>query len=254
MSRVRALARRKFRRQYHQLVIEGRRVVEDALMSHADVEFCIVDSDRRDNFEGIISTCLERSIPVYCAPGVEFERICDTEHSQGVIAIGRYTETTVEAKDFGPGSPAVIPFLLGIADPGNLGSILRTADWFGDSTVVLSHGSVDPSNPKAVRASAGALFRIHVPICYDTPGLIAMAVEHGYDPVVTVPSGGEAIHRLERDRKRLVIFGSEGHGINEALDGMPLKRITIPSASGAESLNLALSCAIILYELQRPAK
>jgi TrmH family RNA methyltransferase len=191
-------------------------------------------------------------VTVFACNAREFEKLSDTVQSQGILAVVAYTSHVATDSTFADFSGSIIPAFIRIADPGNLGTVLRTAEWFGDRVVLLSEGSVDETNPKVTRASAGSLMRLHVARFSDAGALIETARGHGFEPVATVPSSGTPLHKIEGKRKLLVFFGSEAHGVGEDVERLCARRITIPSAGDAESLNVSVACAITLYELHRP--
>ncbi|MDH5397669.1 MAG: RNA methyltransferase [Cyclobacteriaceae bacterium] len=131
--------------------------------------------------------------------------------------------------------------LCDIKDPGNLGTILRTADWYGIKNVVASPECVDYYNPRAVQASMGSFTRIQ----YFTTPLLPF-LHHLDRPVYGADMHGMSVYEVNPDRAGVVLLGSESHGLPSSLDEVISQRITIPRIGGAESLNVAVSSAIIL--------
>jgi TrmH family RNA methyltransferase len=175
-----------------------------------------------------------------------FDAVAATEASQGVMVLVRPPSWTLEQL-FGK-LPLVI-VLDGIQDPGNAGAILRAAEAFGSSGLIFAKGTVSPYNPKAVRASAGSVFRVPL-----VQGLAAGEIQAAFDRerltvYASVPNQGQAVHVADLARACAVIIGSEGRGVSDRLrEGATA--LHIPTAS-VESLNAAMAAGIVLYEAQR---
>ena len=134
-----------------------------------------------------------------------------------------------------------------IRDPGNLGTIIRTADWFGIQTIICSEETVDAYNPKVVQASMGSLARVE--LHYERLDRIIKSKPSNI-PVFGTVMNGKSIRKIERPEKAIVLIGSEAHGISGKLLKLVDEKITIPAATegGAESLNASIATAIVCYE------
>jgi TrmH family RNA methyltransferase len=128
-----------------------------------------------------------------------------------------------------------------IADPGNVGTLIRSADALGPAFVALSDGSADPTGPRALRASMGALFRVPLTSFAEPPGRRVALVAHG----------GKALEELELPARTTFVLGTERNGLPEDVLTRCDERATIPLAAEAESLNVAIAGSIALYELRR---
>jgi RNA methyltransferase, TrmH family len=137
--------------------------------------------------------------------------------------------------------PAVGLALWQVADPGNVGTLIRSADAFGPALVALSAGCADPTGPKAMRASAGSLFRVPLADYERAPG----------KRVALVPRGGQPLEEIDLTGPVLFVLGAEREGLPEDVLAQCDQRATIPLATGVESLNVAMAGAIALYELRR---
>ncbi len=252
LTLVRSLHQRKFRDRHERLLVEGLRGVLDALDSDVHLDVCVVDEHRIDHLAGIVQRLLERRVPVHLCPSREFATLTDTVHSQGIVATATHRRREIDFDVLARSAARIVPALIEIGDPGNLGTILRTADWFGAPLVLLSSGSVDETSPKVVRSAAGSLFRTDVVRFPDTAELLRIARDAGLTTVATVPHGGIPLDRIDRGGRHLVLFGSEAHGISPDILDQCDVQLTIPAVGGSESLNLAVSCAITLYEYHRP--
>jgi RNA methyltransferase, TrmH family len=178
-----------------------------------------------------------------------FQRLAGTESSQGVIALVRPPQRALEQLFRGR---ALVVVLDGLQDPGNAGAVARSAEAFGATGLLFLKGTVSPFNPKALRASAGSLFR--VPFTHGLDAALARAAlqQNRLDLYVTAPRAGPSSKLLgdvDLTRKCGIIIGSEARGVSEALRPAAIN-LSIPTA-GVESLNAAVAAAIILYEARR---
>jgi TrmH family RNA methyltransferase len=139
--------------------------------------------------------------------------------------------------------------LCGIRDPGNMGSIIRAADWFGINNVVCSPDTCDIYNPKAVSAAMGSAFRVKVHYT-ELAGFLAEAKETGA-PVYASVIDGENIYGAKLAARGIIIIGNESKGVPEEITALAEAKISIPSFGGAESLNAALAAAVIFAEFRR---
>lgn len=223
------------------VVAESLHLVEEAVRSRRPLHAVLVCES---------AAALLRRIPIAArtllVPDALFAGISSTETSRGVIALVSPPEWTDDSL-FGP-TPLVLA-LDGIQDPGNAGAMLRAAEAFGASGAILLRGTVGPWNPKAVRASAGSLFRLPLRAGCDPGALPRLASEHRCTLYAATPSAGLAIDQAPLAQPSIIIIGSEGSGVSEALAqaAQPLHIAT----RGVESLNAAMAATVILYESAR---
>jgi len=188
----------------------------------------------------LVERLTKAGVTVMVAEEQEFSRLSNTIHSQGIIA------TTVELPDPEITDPGNL--LLGldaVSDPGNLGTLLRTAEWFGVRRVLLSKGCVDPFNPKVVRASMGSILRLQLRDLDE-----ASLVPDDFVAVGATASGGSSVYDPLPERM-LLLMGSEAAGFSDRLETKIELKVTIPGYGGAESLNVAVAAAIIMAEHRR---
>jgi TrmH family RNA methyltransferase len=178
------------------------------------------------------------------------QALAQTVHPRGVVAVARCCDVSLQ--EALSGSPKLVVVLCGVRDPGNAGTVLRTGAALGADAVVFDDQSVDPFNPKCVRASAGSLF--HVPVVTG-PGIadIVEAFETArVTPLATDPQAAATLADLQADgaleRPVGFLFGNEAHGLPASVDA---RRVRIPLTDRAESLNLAAAAAICLYAARR---
>lgn len=174
------------------------------------------------------------------APGV-IEKVATTETPQPVMAIVSRRASTVDVLR----TATFVVVADRIADPGNLGTILRSAEASGAGAVVLTPGTVDPTNPKVVRASAGSIF--HVPIVDDLP--LADLADHALVRLGTSSHLGRDFTTTDLTRRVAIVLGNEAHGLG---DDAPVDEwITIPHLGRSESLNVAMAAAVLCFEVAR---
>ncbi len=178
------------------------------------------------------------------------DRVASTDSPQPNLAVVSRRTASLARLELTPGSAPWVMFLDAVSDPGNLGTILRSAEAMGAAGVVLGSGTVDPFNPKVVRASAGALF--HVPVVEGAT--LAEVKALGYRVLATSSHEQVGSHRLaeaDLDGAVCVVLGSEAHGVSPELAADVDGWIRIDHAGRAESLNVAMAATIVSYELAR---
>jgi len=193
---------------------------------------------------GIIEELTSRHISWEVTSGRSLGKITDTLHTQGIAALLPLTLLTAE-----PMTRGNLLILDSISDPGNLGTLLRTAEWFGLETVVLSGNSVDPFSPKVVRSAMGAHFYLSI---YEKNLIEFLSGAEGrtYQLIGGVMKGDplEAL-QLNPESDWALVLGNEAHGLDPALEELMTMKVTIPRKGHVESLNLAAAGAILLNHL-----
>jgi TrmH family RNA methyltransferase len=237
--------------------VEGSRVVEEAIRSGLRFHAVFFRKSSQDRAERLLPQIAEH-VDTLLLPDNLFDGVVPSESPQGVAALVRLKEFSVEdileRMQVGP-----IVILAGLQDPGNLGTILRSAEAFGSAGVILGEGTVSPFNWKAVRASAGSLFRFPV-VHGDGVGEKAIikleAVcktlrAQGVRLIATSSHKGTTLGQADLKRPAAVFFGNEGAGLpRELMAGMD-EVIAIPHAAQVESLNAGVAASIVLYEAAR---
>jgi TrmH family RNA methyltransferase len=188
-----------------------------------------------------------RGVQVLEAPAREVERVSDTVHSQGIVAAAPWQDVAVDALEFG-GRARVIA-LDSVSDPGNVGTIIRTAAWFGADAVILGRDCADLLNPKTVRATMGGLF--HLPVVRDAllPEAVTQLAANDFGIAVAAADGTADWREWADAERALLILGSEAHGVQPALIKAADKVCAIPLKGQGESLNVAVTAGIFLSAL-----
>ncbi|CAB4613906.1 unannotated protein [freshwater metagenome] len=240
---VRRLHSRKGRRDAGLFLVEGPQAVREAVATTLVQEVFIT--------EGLDSELIElvAHLPVTVVSQSVMEAIAETNSPQGIVATCRWENATLEQILVGGGAPAIL--LDGVSDPGNAGTIIRTADAAGASGVLLTSGSVDPTNGKCVRSSAGSIF--HVPIATDLQYSDLTGSTDASRMVFAVATGDGALDIFDwlssvpKTQSICWIFGAEAPGVSAEARSMADVQVRIPLYGRAESLNVAAAAAVCLY-------
>ncbi len=227
-------------------VVEGAELLRSALEAGAEVESVYVAPDglADGGVADVVTRAGDGGARVFdLAPGV-LERVADTVTPQPVVAVLPLLDVALATLD----GEGLVVVCVDVRDPGNAGTVLRSADAAGARAVVLCASSVDLYNPKTVRASAGSIFHIPVMVAPDT----AAALEHlgvlGYRRLATVVTGGQDYLEVDWHRPSAIVLGNEASGLPPELLGQVDGRIGIPMAGRAESLNVGVACAVVCFE------
>lgn len=243
-SHIIKLHQKKYRDDYNEFIVEGFKGVEEAINSGYFVKYLIIDSRLRDNKDQLIKTAENKKCEVLFCNKPEAEKIKTTDTFPGVLAVVETPKFFLN--NLTMGDPIII--LDAINDPGNLGTIIRTADWFGIQNIILSENSVDLYSPKVVRSTMGSVF--HVKTLESTK--IVQTVEEikkkGYN-IFALDIKGDSLDKHQSARQSAYIFGSESHGIRNDLLKLVDKKLTISGKGKAESLNVAVSAGILMSKI-----
>jgi RNA methyltransferase, TrmH family len=250
-KRVRALAGRKHRRREGAFVVEGVQPVWQAVSSGAEIETLIVAPDLLRGSPALAMVAEQRARGTRVARLTRdlFERLSDRDGPSGLAAIVRWP--VLALPDLAVGPDAVFVALHEIGNPGNLGTIIRTADAAGAAGVVLLGDTTDPFAPAAVKASMGALFS--VPVAHaGVPGeLFEWARARGVSVAATSAHAGSEHWSTSYPAPLALLLGSEGEGLPADLLEWGDLRVRIPMVGSADSLNLAVAAGILVYEVRR---
>ena len=200
--------------------------------------------------EDYAGTIPDTNCPVYTASPQLFKTLTDTQSPQGILAVCDKPAVDVSAltPTGSPLRPTVSIILDNIQDPGNLGTMIRTAVCFGVEVIYLSTGCVDLYNPKVLRSTAGASFKLPIVQHIDTATLIPELQAQGIQVLATTPHTDSTHYDIDMSAPVAIIMGNEANGLSDRIQGLCDKRIKIP-IKNLESLNVGVACGIILCEL-----
>lgn len=247
-KQIRALGNRKDREAEGLFLAEGIRVVEELLDAGLTVRMSVISPALEETERGArLVPRLAGAGPVRDASRNELNELADTSTNQGVLVMAEIPAASLD--DVSASGPATILVLDGVQDPGNLGTLVRSAAAFGCDAAVCLPGTVDPWNAKAVRASAGALFRL--PVAAERPEpLVDWLGEHGF-MVVGADAGGRPVDRLTLSERTALVMGNEGGGLSGYVRSRVDSLVAVPMAQRVESLNVAVAGGILLYLVTR---
>ena len=232
-----SLKDRKGRKETGCFLVEGRKMVEEALASAFPVEAVLVDAARMGEFP------LPANIPAFAMPSHVLASVCDTKTPQGIAAVVRMADVPLT------GSRLVA--MDGVQDPGNVGTIIRTADAAGFDGVLLSAQCADVFSPKVLRATMGSIFRMGIRVTDDLSGTLKQMVQEGASVVSSQLDGEPFYQRSPLNERFVLVIGSEGNGVTEEVKAVATHKVKLPMRGGAESLNAAVAAGIMMYELTR---
>ncbi|SEU20671.1 RNA methyltransferase [Paenibacillus sp. NFR01] len=242
------LQEKKHRDRSGQYIIEGIHLVQEALLSGAEVEILAYDLDKgmpaelREHLQAV------QGMEVIGVSAAVIAKCSSTGTPQPVFAVARKARPDAAAILAKQGSFAIV--LDGVQDPGNVGTIIRSADAAGADGVILGQGCADLYNPKTLRSTMGSVF--HLPVVEgDLRQLLPEARERGVQLVSTSLAGTDSCYTHDFRGSQWLLIGSEGQGISAETAAMVDKSIIIPMAGKAESLNAAMAATILLFEGMR---
>ncbi|SCZ77571.1 TrmH family RNA methyltransferase [Acidaminobacter hydrogenoformans] len=242
---IKSLLSKKHRTQQGAFLIEGVRLVRHVLERGWPLQNLILDLRESDRPE--LSRLSEQAeaagVSVMILEGELFDVLSETVHSQGCLGVAKMPELQPR-----PLEGNLILALDQIRDPGNLGTILRTADAAGVGGVLLSKGCVEPFNEKVVRATMGSLFDVPLVQCADFAGELSSYREKGYEIAAAVLENSIDYAVFDWTKPTVLVVGNEAEGISEEIQTLSTQRVSIPIRGGAESLNAAVAAGVLLFE------
>ena len=245
-----SLQRRKAREEAQLFVIEGWRFVEEAVRRNAPIQKVYFCQERGSiEWRSLRERIREQSIPFEEVDERVLRKMSATEEPQGILAVIRQTNNSWS--EIHINRQTVLLILDGIQDPGNLGTILRTALASGVRYVCLTPGTVDLYNPKVLRSTMGALFSLVLLPVKQPEEILDFCRERGLSVLMGDIQGSSVYHTLFPSGPLALVVGNEGKGPSPVFRSADVQRVTIPMAQEVESLNVAIATGILLYEIVR---
>lgn len=249
---LRKLTRRQFRQKEKKFIIEGIRFVEELFQGDWQTEALFYTSKLTSTPRGeeLLHQAATGNIPCWLVSESIMAELADTETPQGVLALVRMPSYTLEHL-FNPDRQPLLVLVDGVQDPGNLGTIVRTADAMAATGVVLLKGTVDIYNAKTLRSTMGSIFHLPIITVEESAELLDWLAEKNIKLVVGEPRQGVPIHNLDLTQPVALVVGNEANGPSDQLLNEAEFKATIPMPGPAESLNAGVACSIMLYEVVR---
>ena len=239
ISFIKSLHQKKYRKEHGLFIVEGIKSIKEFFQSSYQIHTIFYNSEQYN-----LLPKLPANINLFEVKNAELEKISTLQTPQGFLALVHIPKNKVLAlKELKNQFTLVLD---GVQDPGNMGTIIRTADWFGFKNIICSADCVEIFNPKTVQATMGSLARINI---YEAD--LQALLEKNTIPVFGALLAGESIYKTQWGNEGLVILGNEGKGISAEVIKKINKPVTIPKIGEAESLNVAVSAAIFCAELVR---
>ena len=247
IKNIRKLKEKKYRDLNNEYIVEGIKMIREAINEKAVIKLIVVCEENANN--GAIDKKLLYEIAKYECIYVNkkiFSLISDVQNPQGILAVieKNNSEENIDYKQ------DVIVVLDGIQDPGNLGTILRTIDSVGLDQVIVSKETADAYNPKVVRSTMGAIFRVNIIESDNLLDTLKNMKKHKYKIMATSLETENSIYDVDYNKK-VIVIGNEANGVSQEILGYADEKIKIPMLGKTESLNASVATAIILYEYVR---
>ncbi|MEQ1642514.1 MAG: RNA methyltransferase [Pyrinomonadaceae bacterium] len=230
------------------IFIEGKRLAAEALSAGLIIDECLVGESFA---ESSLVARISSKAPVFTVPDKLFRTMVDTTNPQGIVVLAQRPKAGFLHRDDLPLDASPFVFLKDVNNPSNLGAILRTAEAAGAGGVITSPNSADAFSPKSLRAAMGSAFRMGIEQGISLLKAVEWARSRGIRVVGTDPENGVDHAANNWTIPTLVIFGSEAHGLTSEELAMCDSSVRIAIVDGVESLNLAASAAVILFEARR---
>lgn len=247
IKHIRKLKDKKYRDESNEYVVEGVKLVEEAVKENAKIKQIIVCEDTTRTYE--IPTHIMLEIAKYECISVSdkiFNIITQVTNPQGIMAI--IEKNTPNAQiDY---TQDIIVVLDDVQDPGNLGTILRTVDSIGLNQIIVSKGTADAFNSKVVRSTMGAIFRIKIIEVENLAQAIKEMRKHHFKLMVTSLQTKNSIYDIDFNKK-IIVIGNEANGVSKEIQDMADEKAKIPMLGRTESLNASVAAGVVMYEYVR---
>ena len=247
IKHIKKLKDKKYRDINKEFIIEGIKLIKEAIEEKADIKQIVI-CDNCQNTDVIPKELMYEIAKYECVYVTEniFKTISDVNTPQGILAIIS-RETTEAEIDY---TQDIIVALDDIQDPGNLGTILRTVDSIGLNQILVSKGTADSYNPKVVRSTMGAIFRVKIIECEDLEKTLREVKKQKFKLVVTSLQTEKSLYDIDFNRK-VIVIGNEANGVEQKIQDLADEKIKIPMLGKTESLNASVATGIVLYEYVR---
>jgi TrmH family RNA methyltransferase len=248
VARAVRLKKRAMREKDRSFLVEGAQGVTEAIVSGSEVREVFITPATGERLESVTAVAEKEGIPVRPVSVEVMAHLTSTVTPQGVVAVSQFVDVPLTAIT---GAGGLLPVLVEVRDPGNAGTILRSADASGASGVVFTTSSVDVYNPKTVRATAGSLF--HLPLVREVgvEEAVSSLRDRGFTVLAADADGATSVYEADLDRATAVLFGNEAKGLSDSALALADDTVRVPTSGRAESLNLAAAATLVLFEAAR---
>jgi TrmH family RNA methyltransferase len=253
IKEIASLRQRKYRDRLGMFLAEGVRLVEECANAAWPVKMCIYTEEAaaRERAKAVIERLSATDCRMIAVSEDVYNKISDTEQPQGIMGVLKKRQFSIEQLLLSPEKLPLLVVLDGVQDPGNAGTIIRTADAAGCSGVIVLKGSADIYASKTVRATMGSLFHLPVMEGLSSAELIHSLKQSDIKLLATCLQQSDVYYQADFNRPAAIILGNEGQGISPELISAADACLNIPLVGHAESLNVAVAAGVILYEAVR---
>lgn len=241
-----SLLQKKFRKTENKFIAEGKKLAAEAFNSSYRIEKIISTHQFFESESDFFSSLKKSNIEIAEIGNKDFEKLSDTVNPQGICAVIVIPEKEPEINP----NADVIAALENINDPGNLGTVIRTCDWFGIKQILLSEECADIYNSKVLRSSAGSVFHTKIRRAKEFIHELNYLKNNGFN-ILCSDITGEDIYAFPKNQKSVLVFSNEANGPSKVLLDASDFKITIPKIGNAESLNVASAAAVIISEFTK---
>lgn len=250
IKEIKTLKEKKYRKYKKLFSVEGLRFVEEALNGEAEIIRVIVSEQFVESLHSkkVLEIIQERGIDAFTIPDKLFMEISDTQNPQGILAVvkkAKYSIDDIMAKD------GFVLILDAIQDPGNMGTIIRTADAAGAAGIIISSGCAELYNPKTLRSTMGSIFHVPLVTSNDLVKTITDIKSRGIKVYASHLDAGKNLFELDMKGNIAIIIGNEANGISKEVLSCADVLVKIPMIGRAESLNASIAAALLMYEAVR---
>jgi TrmH family RNA methyltransferase len=236
------------RKKQRSFLVEGFRFVREALLSDIGIEIICFSTEVGDECQIEIQALSNKEIKYILVPPALFARLSETDTPQGILAVAGIPENSLHSL-YHEGFRGIL--LDSVQDPGNVGTIIRSAHALGFDSVISTKGTVDIYNGKVLRSTAGSVFHIPVIDSLEEEEVFQFCKEHGLRIITTGLNEGKPCYEYNLSKSFLLAIGNEGRGVSAGIKQMSTASVFIPMPGGAESLNAGVAASIIMYESSR---
>lgn len=245
IKELKKLKEKKYREEKNQFIVEGLRFTEEALKSSFSIECVVINEEFLQREENVLFINQVSSDIRVCSLSKEsFKVVCGTENSQGILAVVNNKILNTEKKN------GFYIFVDRVQDPGNLGTIIRTAHASGALGVILRKGTVDLYNEKTLRSTMGSIFKVPVVMDKDLSCILSLK-EKGFKVISSFLHTDKDFYDLDLKENVIIVVGNEGNGISDEIIELSDTLVKLPMPGDAESLNASIAAAIMMYEIVR---
>ncbi len=239
-----SLNQKKYRRDEKKFLAEGEKIVLEGISANYSCQIVLMTNEFFNHNAEILNLIKKRNLRFEVIKNSEFEKLSDTKSPLGIIAVFEMRKEKFDISLISEQS--LIVYLDNISDPGNIGTILRTCDWFGIKTVLISSTSAEYFNPKVIRSAMGSVF--HLNIFENGERYLSDMKANGYK-IISSDLEGKSIFTFKVTGKAVLVLSNESTGPSKIISEIRDEKITIPGKGKAESLNVASAASILISQL-----